>query len=150
MCRYGCQQLSILKPVLEAHNVKLIAIGMEESLEDFIEGHFFSGDIFIDEKSSCYKDLRLKKTGLTSMFGLFDPRVTAAYKLAGQIPSNFNHMLTHGSQLGATFVVAAGGAIMMEHRQDHHGDHVDNAQILDALKLKLPPGTKTMIDGPKE
>jgi hypothetical protein len=38
MCRYGCQQLSKIKPVLEAQNIKLIAIGMEESLDDFVEG----------------------------------------------------------------------------------------------------------------
>lgn len=146
MCRYGCQQLSILKPVLNAQNIKLVAIGMDESLDDFIEGHFFSGDVYIDEKMACYKDLQLKKTGLTSMFGLFDPRVTAAYKLAGQVPSNFNHMLTHGTQLGATFVVSEGGSIMFEHRQDHHGDYCDNQKILDVLKLKLPSGTAPTLE----
>jgi hypothetical protein len=31
-----------------ANNVKLIAIGMEETLDDFVEGHFFKGDLFVD------------------------------------------------------------------------------------------------------
>jgi prostamide/prostaglandin F2alpha synthase len=133
MCRYGCLQLSKIKPVLEAQNIKLVAIGMEESLDDFVEGLFFSGDIYIDKGAKCYQELKLKTLGVFQ--SLVDSRIQAAYKLAGQIPQNWNDIISHGSQLGATFVVGAGGTIIFEHRQEHHGDHVDNNAILRALNL---------------
>lgn len=145
MCRYGCQQLSKIKPVLEAQNIKLIAIGMEESLDDFVEGLFFSGDIYIDKGAQCYLDLKLKTMGVFQ--SLVDPRVQAAYKLAGQLPSNWNGIVSHGSQLGATFVVGVGGTIMMEHRQEYHGDHCDNNLILKALQLEEMVDTKEGGDG---
>jgi len=122
--------------VLDKAGVRLVAVGMEETLGDFVEGHFFAGDLFVDEGHHCYTDLKLKKLGMMSAFGLLDPRVRTAFKLAGQIPSNYSYSLSHGNQLGGTFVLDAGGKVLLEHRQDHHGDHVDNSRILEILNLQ--------------
>lgn len=35
-----------------------------------------------------------------------------------------------GSQLGGTFVVQAGGSVILAHKQEYAGDYVDNAEIL--------------------
>ena len=43
-CRIGAKQLSALKPQLDANNVRLIGIGLEElGLEDFQKGGYFTG-----------------------------------------------------------------------------------------------------------
>lgn len=43
-CRLAAKQLSDIKPQLDAHNVRLVGIGVEElGAEEFIEGKYFSG-----------------------------------------------------------------------------------------------------------
>jgi len=85
----------MLKPILDAHGIRLVAIGMEEELTSFTEGHFFAGDVFVDKQidgsHKCYKDLKLKTKGLLSAYGMFDTRMRAALKLAGHVPSDWNY-----------------------------------------------------------
>jgi len=128
----------MIKPVLDTHNVKLIAIGMEESLDDFVEGHFFQGDLYIDKEMNCYKTLKLPKGSVLSAFGLNDARTVAAIKLAGKIPGNFKYGMVHGTQLGATYVIDSSGNVVMEHRQETFGDYVDNNKVFESLGLAVP------------
>ena len=44
MCRVYSKRLSTLKPQLDSHNVRMIAVGMEEiGVEDFVAGNYFHG-----------------------------------------------------------------------------------------------------------
>jgi len=79
LCRLGALQISVIKPLLKANGVNLVAVGLEQlGAEEFIERKFFDGgkdmysyvltlwsvtltEIFIDEKKQCYKDLGYKK-----------------------------------------------------------------------------------------
>ena len=43
-CRLGARQLSALKPRLDASNVRLVGVGLEElGVEEFVKGEFFKG-----------------------------------------------------------------------------------------------------------
>lgn len=45
-CRLSAKQLSLIKPQLDANNVRLVGIGLEEvGLEQFIQGDFFNGGV---------------------------------------------------------------------------------------------------------
>ena len=47
---------SALKDELASHGVALVAVGLEElGLEEFLEGGFFTGDLYIDLGKACYK-----------------------------------------------------------------------------------------------
>ena len=44
MCRLWSTELSSVKPQLDAHNVRLCGVGLEElGLEEFQQGNFFTG-----------------------------------------------------------------------------------------------------------
>eukprot|EP00040_Diaphanoeca_grandis_P004859 m.30391 g.30391 ORF g.30391 m.30391 type:complete len:149 (+) comp16276_c0_seq1:569-1015(+) len=134
----------MLRPVLDKHGVKLVAIGMEESLDDFVEGHFFEGDLYFDKEMECYKSLKLAKGSVLSTFGINDMRTVAAIKLAGKVPGNFKHAYSHGTQLGATYVVDTNGVVVFEHRQETFGDYVENHAVLTSLGL-TPPSNLTRV-----
>ena len=78
MCRLGALQISIIKPLLAANGVNLVAVGLEQlGVEEFIERKFFDGgmlnmalihnsiiiitDLYIDEIQKSYKDLNYKR-----------------------------------------------------------------------------------------
>ena len=78
MCRLGALQISVIKPLLAANGIKLVAIGLEQTgAEEFIEKKFFDGgklkykthaydiitnvEVYIDEVRQCYKDLKYKR-----------------------------------------------------------------------------------------
>jgi len=113
---------------------------MEESLDDFVDGHFFAGDLYIDNAMACYKRLDLGKGSMRSLtlsvFGRgTDAKTIAAIQLAGKIPGNFKSGLSHGTQLGATYVANVTGSTVMEHRQESFGDYVENEDIKKSLGI---------------
>ena len=47
---------------MEKNGVKLVGIGLEElGAEDFADGNFLAGDVFVDEKKQCYQDLGFRR-----------------------------------------------------------------------------------------
>jgi prostamide/prostaglandin F2alpha synthase len=68
LCRYGAQEISQLKPRLDASNVKLVGIGLEElGVEEFVQGGYFKGDLYIDLKKETYKKLGFRRLNAFSM-----------------------------------------------------------------------------------
>eukprot|EP00045_Choanoeca_perplexa_P006112 m.51949 g.51949 ORF g.51949 m.51949 type:complete len:434 (+) comp13468_c0_seq1:33-1334(+) len=123
LCRWGALQLSRLKPLLDAANVRLIAIGFEaQGLQSFVDGKFFDGEVFVDLTKTCYRRLGLQNLGFFRGMAalLTDRRVARSLKMAKDVP--LGDFQGDGMQLGATFVVAKGGAVVLEHRQQHFGD----------------------------
>ncbi|XP_066547559.1 prostamide/prostaglandin F synthase isoform X2 [Amia ocellicauda] len=68
ICRWTAAEVSKLKEDLSENGVALVGIGPEETgLREFKEGGFFKGDVYIDEKKQCYKDLGFKRYGALSV-----------------------------------------------------------------------------------
>jgi len=149
LCQYGCQQLSSLKPKLDTNGVRLVAIGMEDGLEDFVSSHFFKSDLFVDKRLSTYKVLELPSFaarpppaaagGETAVGGGADNAAARLFTLAGKVPSHVRFGLDVNAQLGGTYVVQVGGRVVMEHLQAEPGDYLKHDDILRALGIAKEP-----------
>lgn len=57
-------EISKLLPVLNKNNVRLLAVGLEDfGYEEFVQGNFFKGDLYIDIDEASYKEIGYKKYG---------------------------------------------------------------------------------------
>jgi hypothetical protein len=71
-CRQGAKELSTLTPVLAAHNIKLVGVGLEElGVKDFVDGQYFNGDLYVDVGKKTFKDIGYKQTGYLEMIAAF-------------------------------------------------------------------------------
>ncbi|XP_051895585.1 prostamide/prostaglandin F synthase isoform X2 [Pristis pectinata] len=62
VCRWTAREISRLKEAFEQNGVHLAGVGPEElGVKDFMEGQYFKGDLYIDERKQCYKDLGFKR-----------------------------------------------------------------------------------------
>jgi len=137
LCRLGAQQISQLKPRLDANNVKLVGIGLEElGVEDFVQGEFFKGDLYIDLKKECYKKLGFRRlnvfTMVSSLFGK-KTRETFSKSKEEKIDGNLQG---DGWQNGGAFVVAQDGKALLAFRQESPGEHVDPNEVLKSLGIE--------------
>lgn len=50
MCRLGALKISAIKPTLDAHNINVVAVGLEQlGAEEFVAREFFKGGkVFAD------------------------------------------------------------------------------------------------------
>lgn len=144
MCRYGARRLSAIKPQLDAHNVRLTAIGLERlGAEEFITKGFFTGDLYIDEKKKCYQDLGYKRFNLLSVFAslvsAISRRTISGARREG-IEGNFQG---DGLQNGGLLIVTKGGEkVLLNHKEEVPGDHVANEDILKVLNISDGPGSE--------
>lgn len=72
-CRQSATEISKILPLLKENNVRLFAVGLEEfGYEEFVEGNYFKGDLYIDIDEASYKQIGYKKYGTMSvLFSLF-------------------------------------------------------------------------------
>ncbi|CAK8690679.1 unnamed protein product [Clavelina lepadiformis] len=137
VCRWISHNLSQIKPVLDENNVKLVGIGPETNgSKEFVDQKIFAGDIYVDEKKQCYKDLEFKTISLLGAVGsALDKKVRELAdkakkdSLGGNFKGDFN-------QMGGLLIVKKGGTgILMNYKQQSASDYVENQAILEALGI---------------
>lgn len=63
-CRQSAMEISKIIPQLKENNVRLFAVGLEDfGHEEFIQGNYFKGDLYIDIDEASYKEIGYKKYG---------------------------------------------------------------------------------------
>jgi len=137
-CRVGAQDLSKIKPLLDEQGVRLVAIGLEEKgLEEFVQGQFFTGELYVDTDKKCYKDLEFKRYNMMNIWGsVFDQKGREAIK-KGKEAGVGGNLAGDGLQTGGTLIVNAGGErLLMFARQEHPADVVDATSVLQALGIQ--------------
>ncbi|XP_034609059.1 prostamide/prostaglandin F synthase isoform X2 [Trachemys scripta elegans] len=68
VCRWIAKETSKLKELLDSHNVRLIGVGPESvGLQEFIDGNYFKGELYLDETKQCYNDLGFKRYNALSI-----------------------------------------------------------------------------------
>jgi len=137
LCRHGAQKISKLKPVLDAHHIRMVAVGLEPlGLETFVANKYWEGELYLDNEKQSYRLLNLKRQGLlNSGFGLLDLKVVKKAKEADKAKVTGNY-LGDGFQLGAVFIVSAGAKeLLLDHRQKYYGDDPSPDTILAALNI---------------
>ncbi|MCJ8744647.1 hypothetical protein PDJAM_G00121060 [Pangasius djambal] len=137
ICRWAAVEVSKLEKDLRASGVALIGIGPEETgLQEFKDGGFFKGEIYIDEKKQCYKDLGFKRYNAINVLPAAmgkKVREIASKASSEGIQGNFSGDLL---QSGGMLIVAKGGEkVLLHFIQDTPGDLVPLEDITQALGI---------------
>ena len=132
MCRLGALKISAIKPTLDAHNINVVAVGLEQlGAEEFVAREFFKGEVYVDEKKTAYRTLGYKQFGWFSIIKAllsFISRTAISEARAKNIEGN---MAGDGLQNGGLLIVSRGGErVLLNHKEETPGDHVSNAVIL--------------------
>ncbi|TNN13785.1 Prostamide/prostaglandin F synthase isoform 2 [Schistosoma japonicum] len=135
-CRLEAKNLSYLKPALDTRNIKLIGITFDVGgVKEFLDGHYFDGDLYLDPERMTYKALGYKKvspcSGAISLFSKAARALNSKAK-AAKIPGNLSG---DGWQTGGLLVVEKGGKILYYYEQKEVVRHPDYKKIIDVLKI---------------
>ncbi|KAG3281961.1 hypothetical protein H1C71_032568, partial [Ictidomys tridecemlineatus] len=137
VCRWIARDLSNLQGVLDQHGVRLLGVGPETlGLQEFLNGGYFSGELYLDESKQFYKELGFKRYNSLSILpaALGKPvRDVAAKAKAVGIQGNLSGDLL---QSGGLLVVSKGGdKVLLHFVQKSPGDYVPQESILQALGI---------------
>ncbi|KAI5056511.1 hypothetical protein GOP47_0028329 [Adiantum capillus-veneris] len=128
LCRHNALELQKIVPTLEAHNVRVVSVGIEKlGVEEFQQGGFWDRELYIDNGKKIHQALSIKSVGILSTAKMLFDVKDALKKVS--VPGNLKG---DGRQLGATFVIAKGGTMLMDHRQKDFADHPSSQSILEA------------------
>jgi len=124
-------------PQLDAQNVRLIGVGLEPlGLEEFVEGKFFDGELFLDLEKKSFSKLGFKRMSFLELFpAVFSKKSRAANAKAKSLNLGGN-LSGDGYQNGGCLVVAAGGSALLTWKQEDAAEHVENDKVLEALGVK--------------
>ena len=107
-------------------------------LEEFLEGKFFDGDLFLDSAKASYSKLGFKRDSLMKLLpSAFSKKWRDASAKAKSLYLGGNMTQGDGYQKGGCLVVGAGGTpTMFTYIQQDAADHPDNADILESLGIQ--------------
>ncbi|XP_062049052.1 prostamide/prostaglandin F synthase [Lepus europaeus] len=137
VCRWIARDLSGLRGPLEQSGVRLVGVGPEAlGLQEFLDGGYFSGELYLDETKQFYKGLGFKRYNSLSILpaALGKPvRDVAAKAKAVGIQGNLSGDLL---QSGGLLVVSKGGdKVLLHFVQKSPGDYVPRESILQSLGI---------------
>jgi len=126
-----------LQPIFKRHDVRLVGVGLEHyGVEEFVEGNFFDGDLYIDDGRKSYDDLGFMRYGYLSLAAsLFSKKIVENGKKAVMELNVGGNLLGNGFQNGGVLVVEKGGKTLHHYVQDGPADHEDNTTIMNALGI---------------
>ncbi|KAI0984779.1 hypothetical protein GJ496_008784 [Pomphorhynchus laevis] len=136
-CRVGARELSEIKPFLEVSNFKLIGVCFDSfGIEEFKNGEFFEGDLYLDETRSTYKALNFKRS---NWLKVFKKSISTYFHITRKakslnITGNFKG---DGLQLGGTVAVAVDDTLLYSFSQSHISDELDVKALCQSLDIQL-------------
>lgn len=114
----------------------MVGVGLEElGVEEFVEGKFFDGELYIDQKKEAYSSLGFKRLGFFAAVGSIFGRKGKELIAEAKLLSIGGNLAGDGYQTGGTLVVDKGGKVLLEFKQDGPADHVENSAVLAALGI---------------
>lgn len=137
MCRLYSRRLSTLKPQLDAHGVRMVGVGLEElGVQDFVDGKFWDGELYIDTKKKAFKTMGYKRLGFFGAIGSILGKKGRDMIDEAQKEGIKGDMKGDGYQNGGSFIVAKGGEkVLLNYMQDSPADHVPLEEVLEALGI---------------
>ena len=126
-----------VKPVLDRYNIRFIGIGFDSShVQPFVEGQYFSGELYVDIDKSCYKALDYDTL---SMFDIVKGLLTRKWREKAALADSKgicgNIKDGNGLQNGGALVVAQNGRTLYEYKQEDAADHISPYEIFKAFNL---------------
>ncbi|XP_073513909.1 prostamide/prostaglandin F synthase-like [Phyllobates terribilis] len=137
VCRWMAKEVSKLQDSFGDNQIRLIGIGPESlGLEEFVDGKFFTGELYLDESKQSYKELGFKRYNALSI-------VPAALgKKVRDIVTKANADGVQGSfsgdllQSGGMLIVTKGGEkVLLHFVQDSPGDHISLETLVKTLGI---------------
>ncbi|XP_073459682.1 prostamide/prostaglandin F synthase [Aquarana catesbeiana] len=137
ICRWIAKDVSQLKESLDANQIRLIGIGPETvGLQEFLDGKYFTGELYLDESKQSYKELGFKRYNALSIVPAAlgkKVRDIVTKANADGVQGNFSGDLL---QSGGMLVVSKGGEKALLHFvQDSPGDFVPLDTLVTALGI---------------
>eukprot|EP00246_Nothoceros_aenigmaticus_P002108 TRINITY_DN1288_c0_g1_i1.p1 TRINITY_DN1288_c0_g1~~TRINITY_DN1288_c0_g1_i1.p1 ORF type:complete len:214 (+),score=37.02 TRINITY_DN1288_c0_g1_i1:217-858(+) len=136
LCRANAAELSkTVLPILEENKIRVVAVGIEHlGVEEFLEGGYWDGELYIDNGKKIANALSIKSVGYLGAIKMLvaDKEVKQALSKTKAVPGNLKG---DGMQLGATFVLSKAGETLLDFRQKNFADHTSAESILVACGL---------------
>ncbi|GJP31769.1 hypothetical protein CLOM_g14977 [Closterium sp. NIES-68] len=130
ICRGGAMDMSRAIPHLQKAGVRVVAIGLDHlGLDEFVDGGYWKGELYIDDGKRAYQALELKSISYWQVAYqlLFDKTVK---KSLGDTANVKGDLAGDGLQLGATLALDKGGKLLHEFRQLTVADHPSPEELL--------------------
>lgn len=143
MCRLYSRRLSVLRPQLDAANVRFVGVGLEElGVEEFIAGKYFDGELFIDLNKQAYNDLGAKRLGFFKAIGSILSKKGREFLNLAKKEKIEGNMKGDGFQNGGSIIITQQGEVLLKFIQDDPSDHVSPEEVLKALGIDEKPPAK--------
>ncbi len=109
---------------------------LDAAVVDALPTLYFSPEVYIDEGRKTYRDLNYKRFNYINLWAAVLSRITrAAMSEAKSRGLNYN-IAGDGLQNGGVLVVTKGGTrLLMNHREEVPGEHVNNDYVLKVLGI---------------
>lgn len=122
---------------MDANGINVVAIGLEHLGEqEFIDGGFFDGEVYVDEGKKTYRDLGYKRFTFLSIWAALLSRVTRAAVSESKRQNISGNFSGDGLQNGGVLIVDKGGnKVLLNHHEENPGDHVSNDTVLQSLGI---------------
>jgi prostamide/prostaglandin F2alpha synthase len=123
--------------LLKARDIRLIGVGLEEEgVDEFLEGKYFAGEVYVDPKKEQYRALAFKQFNICNIWGVIFSKVGRAMIRKARANGTPNNFKGNGFLTGGTLIVAKGGTdVILFYRQQELADHLENEKILAALGI---------------
>lgn len=116
--------------------MRLVGVGLEElGVEEFIEGGWFKGELFIDSSKEAYKKIGFRRLNVFTLGPSMLAKKTRDALSKSKELNITGNLKGDGWQNGGTFVIDTSGKALLKFRQESPGEHVENNEILKALGL---------------
>ncbi|XP_013413269.1 prostamide/prostaglandin F synthase-like, partial [Lingula anatina] len=143
--------LTKLKPKLDAHGVRTVAIGYEEiGLDNFQEGNFFGGELFIDYGKTAHSTLGF--TRLNMFTGIYTMLKSKMWQATNEAKKDGVEGLTIGDrfQNGGMLAVSAGGKdVLLKYIQSGPEEHMSFEDVFKALGIEDSVPDEAMAPAPQ-
>lgn len=122
---------------MDANGVNMVAIGLEHLGEqEFIDGGYFDGEVFVDEGKKSYRDLGYKRFSIISIWTALLSRISRAAMSEAKRHNISGNYSGDGFQNGGVLIIDKGGSkVLLNHREENPGDNVANDVVLQSLGI---------------
>ena len=127
--------------------MRLIGVGLETlGVEEFLEGKFFDGELFVDESKESFQRMGFKQLSYLEVLpSVFSNKAAGAFLTAIGMNVGGN-IYGDGFQNGGCLVVGSGGSpTLYTFKQLDPTDHPENEQILKALGIASSSITTLLV-----
>jgi len=139
LCREGAAETMKLKPLLDEKYgkgvVNWIGIGLEKlGYDEFKEGNYFPGKIYLDESHELYTTAGFNKIGMMGIVSRFVTEGTISLAKEAEKKGFHGDLKGNKTQLGGWMIVSPKGELLFYYQQKAFGDEPAKEEVLKAIE----------------